>query len=308
MLYSESGVVMSNQFARSLACSIDLPLFAQNILDIKSNDLQDCCRLIHAAEMELQQYHSQSTQKDSSLRAPGYKGPKQREKLLERIYHELTTLPRLGDDDAIKLGVGGAMPKDGPRAERQAYFITGLPASGKSGIASKLADWTGAVILDSDYAKRKFPEYLKYTAGASLVHEESAQVTFYEQAQNLLGFCVSNDYNFVMPRIGNDICAVKDLAEKLQEFSYQCHLICVDLDRQKATTRAYSRYVSTHRYVPLSMIFDIFSNEPLLNYHKTRQMKPDYLHGYCQISTDVALGCKPVIMECDNMEFIREIF
>ena len=79
------------------------------------------------------------------------------------------------DDDKIKLGVGGCLPlPDGHlNNDKQFYIVIGLPASGKSSISAKIADATGSAVLDSDFAKRKLPEFREKDNGASLVHKES---------------------------------------------------------------------------------------------------------------------------------------
>ncbi len=41
-----------------------------------------------------------------------------------------------------------------------------------------IADHYGALILDSDFAKRKLPELDGYPWGAAVVHEESSDIVF----------------------------------------------------------------------------------------------------------------------------------
>lgn len=69
--------------------------------------------------------------------------------------------------DAIK-GLGsysGDGPDGKPRYDnpvrrgKQLHLLLGLPASGKSTIADKISEATGARILDSDMAKEMIPEY-----------------------------------------------------------------------------------------------------------------------------------------------------
>jgi hypothetical protein len=83
-------------------------------------------------------------------------------------------------DDHIKLGKGGAVPQNLMRS-KDACVLIGLPASGKSTIARRFATEYGAIILDSDFAKRKLPEFPNYPWGASIVHEESAKIIFGEE-------------------------------------------------------------------------------------------------------------------------------
>jgi hypothetical protein len=58
---------------------------------------------------------------------------------------------------------------------RQAYLVTGPPAAGKSTIANPLASQTRSLIVDSDMAKAKLPEYGN-GEGAMATHAESATI------------------------------------------------------------------------------------------------------------------------------------
>ena len=64
-----------------------------------------------------------------------YYNEEDRETLREQIVSELIYLERLDDDEKIKLGFGGARPKEVKR-DKTALIITGPPASGKSKVAS----------------------------------------------------------------------------------------------------------------------------------------------------------------------------
>ncbi|HCW54245.1 MAG TPA: hypothetical protein DG753_11030, partial [Clostridium sp.] len=71
---------------------------------------------------------------------------------------------------------------------------------------------------------------------------------------------------------------------------------------------AYNRYRETKRYVPLSLIFDGYSNQPTLNYFKIKQMKNNIFAGFAQISTDVAVNEEPILLEEENLEILSELF
>jgi len=177
------------------------------------------------------------------------------------------------------LGNGGAKPKVGePRRERNAYLVTGLPASGKSTLVNRIADDLGAMIVDSDYAKRKFPEF-QSPAGAQLVHEESAMIVEggenedeedEEENPSLLGYCTDQGFNIVMPKIGHDPSSLITLRDALRSSGYNVHLTTVVLPRRDATVRAIDRFMQTKRYVPLGRIFDYYANDPALTYYRFR--------------------------------------
>lgn len=105
-------------------------------------------------------------------------------KLRRQIIHELFTWKRLDNDDDIRLGKGGALPDSGVKKERKAYILIGPPASGKSTVANRIAEKEGAIILDSDYAKRKLPEF-EYECGATLVRDEKCRDVFFSGQCNV---------------------------------------------------------------------------------------------------------------------------
>lgn len=90
------------------------------------------------------------------------------------------------------------------------YYIIGLPASGKSSLTNLLSDNNGAVILDSDMAKRKLPEYDNIDGGASLVSEESSAIIMSHKRQNLLSTCVEAGMNIIIPKIGHTLEGIID--------------------------------------------------------------------------------------------------
>jgi len=224
-----------------------------------------------------------------------YRFEADRWKLRKRVIDELLTNERLDDDEAIRLGKGGALPRTGIRQEKRAYLVIGLPASGKSGISNMIADDNHAIILDSDYAKRKLPEYHELPWGASLVHSESSQiVTGFNPNPHkiaaLQSLCIQNGYNIVIPTIGQDAERLIDLASAFKGIGYEVHLTLVALPRREATIRALRRYHRTDRYVPLGMIFDDFGNDPTLTYYVLRCKKPQLFASLGAISTNVGLG------------------
>jgi predicted ABC-type ATPase len=236
-----------------------------------------------------------------------YKTETDRWTLRKNIIDELITEVRLDDDDEICLGKGGALPKTGVKAEKKAYFVIGLPASGKSGISSTIADKYQAVIIDSDYAKRKLPEFHKLPWGASLVHLESSQIIsgFRDNPKRIMALqtrSIYNGYNIVVPTIGNKSEKLIEAAEELTSLGYEVHLTLVALPKREATVRAIRRYNKSGRYVPLGMIFDDFGNDPSLTYYLLKCERMDLFKSFGAVSTDVELG-EPYVainLEGDN--------
>lgn len=238
-------------------------------------------------------------------RLPAYATDESRWQLRTKIVEELLTLERLVDDEKINLGVGGAIPVGGARSQKKAFIIIGLPASGKSGIANRIADEYSAIILDSDYAKRKLPEFGGFKSGASLVHAESGGIVFPgkmtidQPFETLSEKVIKLGMNFVYPTVGQDYVSLIKYADSLKNSAgYEVHLILVNLDRQKATHRAIERYIKTNRYVPLGLIFDCYSNEPTLNYYYAKQRESELFASFGEVSTDVPYGDGP---KCANL-------
>ena len=138
--------------------------FAKDVLEIKErNLLSKACTKIISAEFEWLRFSNHCTLTSDDFRDPQYSSAESREELREIIIRELLTQKRLPNDDDIELGKGGILPITGDiREEKNAYYIIGLPASGKSSIAGRIADFSHSAILDNDYAKRKLPEYDSY--------------------------------------------------------------------------------------------------------------------------------------------------
>lgn len=224
-----------------------------------------------------------------------------RNKLRLKIVEELLIQKRLKSDEDILLGKGGSAPRKELQQNSEAYIIIGLPASGKSSIANEISDNYGCFILDSDYAKRKIPEYHNLQFGASLVHEESADIIFGEEKKtgykSLLEHISEYNINCVIPKIGSDVDSILNLNKILKVYGYKSHLILVELDRVKSTQRALDRFLDTSRYIPLGLIFDDYSNNPSLSYYKLKSKHKTKFQSFGIINTDVPRKSKPTIVE-----------
>ena len=294
---------------RNLSTDMQVEHFVDNILQIEDvKQKKEAINLITAAERNMKDYSKLPTLTHEDNRDFEYRDGRTREKLRRQIFDELKERKRLRSDDNIKLGRGGAKPQTDLKSEGKAFYIIGPPASGKSTIANQLADLAGAYILDSDYAKRKLPEYDNQIGAASLVHEESDALVFSYSNYNLLEYCVRNRYNMVIPKIGHRRDGILKFASSLKNAGYSVYLVSIELDRVKATQRAYYRFKKSGRYVPLSLVFDYYANEPTLNYFKILQQHKDAFAGYAQISTDVPIGKQPMLVENGEIKEVAELF
>ena len=291
---------MSQNYARLLNDQDLVEHFLSKVLDFDYSKLESIIYDIIAGEQGLVDLdiHSQ-TLNTTKFRDRRFKDHQKRWDLREQIIEELLTYKRPEDDDDLKLGNNtGAMPRSEIKAEKQAYILIGLPASGKSGISNKVADEYGAVILDSDFAKRKLPEFANYASGATVVHEESSQIVFGfsenpRSISSVFEIALSNQYNLVVPKIGQSPKGIISLAETLKKVGYDVHLTLISLLKRDATIRAIHRFHETKRYVPLGLIFDGYGNDPCLTYHVIKNKLPALFASFGAISTSVPRGKEP---------------
>lgn len=277
-------------YLRPLADNVVSKEFVEGVLGFTDKKkINKATTNIMQAELYFASMKLKPTLKYKEYRSPTHSDDSARRTLRDKIARELIEKVRLDDDNKIRMGHGGALPQTEVCKNKQAFIITGLPASGKSGIANIIAEANGAVILDSDYAKRKFPEF-KEPYGAHVLHEESKVVIQGNlsdpEALSLEVYCLQEGCNVVIPKIGDDAKSLCRLATFYQEQGYTVHLTLVSLDRQQATIRAYHRFVTSKRYVPLSLIFDVYSNNPTIVYFRLKQAFASLFASFGEVSTE----------------------
>lgn len=265
---------------------------------------------IRTGEAELANYkESEGTLNMKENRVREHYSDSDRWNLRKQIVNELFSVVRLKKDDFITLGNGGALPSTEVKKDRKAIIVIGLPASGKSGISDIIADEYGAIILDSDYAKRKLPEFKDTPSGASLVHLESDAIIYGtdnepDDFKPLIELCCDEKINIVLPKIGHSYRSIQDLALTLKNvYDYEVHLLLVSLDKRLATNRAIERFMDSERYVPLSLIFDGYGNEPILSFYRLKDKtynNADIFKSFGKISTDVKKDTDPIVIYCED--------
>ena len=103
-----------------------------------------------------------------------------------------------------------------------------MPASGKSTIANPLVEQNGAILIDSDEAKEKLPEFANGTL-ATAVHEESSKI-----ADSILMRAIQNNDNIVMPVVGKTMESLQRKINHFKAADYEVNLEYVDLPVEKA--------------------------------------------------------------------------
>ena len=177
--------------------------------------------------------------------------------------------------------------KGAKKQERQAYIIVGLPASGKSSMANPLEVETGSLIIDSDMAKERLPEFIESNGQrADQVHLESQIIS-----EEVLKIAMQNGDNMILPIVGKSEKSIMSKYDRLKAAGYDVHLRLVDLPIEKTIERAVNRFRETGRLVPIDYITNEVGYRPVQNY--VIMEKKGIFASYEAISTDVKYGEKP---------------
>lgn len=173
----------------------------------------------------------------------------------------------------------------------EAWIVLGPPAAGKSKVfADPIAKKNGAMILDSDNAKRMLPEF-QGGRNAGAVHEEAAQIA----DERVFKRAVLAGDNLVLPRVGKTLKGQIELAETLKAAGYKVHLLYNDLPPEKAAARAAKRFLETGRFVDPHYVLNIVGTKPRETYDALK--KHPAIADYAAYSNDVAKGEPAVFLE-----------
>lgn len=258
-----------------------------NIVDILTDNAclaETLTEKIYFCELQSQLLSEHSTYRSIKYRDKAYKGFNERCALREQILNELISCRVLYNESDICLGRGGCRPTTSS-ASHKFFQIIGLPGSGKSYVANALSSRAGAYVVDSDFAKRKFPEFLSNKFASSLLHEESNEITYSKHENSVFTYCLKCGYSMVMPRIGHSLEGLKSYFMLGKKFGYDIYLIFMDISLNESVICSYKRFYSTGRYTPLSKIKYEYGALPKKNYDLIK--RNDYIAGYVRIKTDL---------------------
>ena len=195
---------------------------------------------------------------------------------------------KLRREIADKLYGDGAAKKEG-----KVWLVLGVPASGKSTFSDPLVEREGALLIDSDEAKKMLPEFSNgLLAGA--VHEESAAI-----ADAAIKRAVVNRDNLVLPLVGKTMSNLQEKIGGLKEAGYEVNLIYVDLPVEKAIERTKARFRHTGRLVPPDYLHKV-GLKPRENYDKLKVTKE--VDSYEAWDNNVNKGDNPIPLEQGTRE------
>ena len=177
----------------------------------------------------------------------------------------------------------GAAKKEG-----KVWLVLGVPASGKSTFSDPLIEKEGALLIDSDEAKKLLPEFSNGLL-AGVVHEESAAI-----ANAIVKRAVRNRDNLILPLVGKTFSSLQERVNVLKEAGYEVNLIYVDLPIEKAIERTKARFRETGRLVSPNYLHNV-GLKPKQNYDKIKTKRE--VDSYEAWSNDVHYGDNPIPLE-----------
>ena len=175
--------------------------------------------------------------------------------------------------------------------KREVFIIVGAPASGKSTFADALIEEKGALLIDSDEAKKRLPEFSNGLLSAA-VHSESSNI-----ADAVLARAIDNGDNIVMPLVGKTYDHLEERVDKFKEAGYTVKLIYIDLPVAKAIQRAETRFKETGRFISPEYLKSV-GLKPKQNYDKLKNTKR--VDSYEAWSNDVPRGNRPILIESSS--------
>lgn len=130
--------------------------------------------------------------------------------------------------------------------KKKAIFTAGLPGAGKSSVVNKLLGHSGIKIIDVDkfymldVAKGKEPgDYEKYS----------------EKAGKLINMATSQDKSVILDGTGTNVARYAETKKTLEDMGYQCMLLYVATDLERAEERAQARAEATGRTVDVASYY-----------------------------------------------------
>lgn len=176
--------------------------------------------------------------------------------------------------------------------DREAVLVVGLPSSGKStAVADELLKTYNAVEMDNDKIKPLFSKEYDNGKGANRVQDASSYVS----ENMVMPKLTDKGTNLVIPVVGKSEKSLMAKIDLLKSKDYDVKIVSVELDKEKALNRAYSRYIDKGRYVSLKYIGGIDENNIKANYETAK--KSGNVSGWQVVDNNVKYGEKAKVKE-----------
>lgn len=218
--------VHSKEYSRVLSDYNHAASFLRNSLhlneEISEHEFDEAVMAVASVEMGTERVLGENTLNSRAYRLPSYITDDSRVKLRKQIFDELKSKKRLDDDEKITLGKGGAIPKTPLQKNRQAFYVIGLPASGKSEISS-IQEQKKAV--RDGYDMDILPSDLATYGGAAKKLLQDLQSR--NERYFLLTFLVLN-YGDTKRKLENDVFRTAGVAQK-----HNCTLTRLDFQQER---------------------------------------------------------------------------
>lgn len=265
---------------------VDKQYIANKIVDNLIYDKKEKPHLIekiYHLELESKLLFNYSTYQSHIFRNLKYKDSSDRNALKRKILKELIFFDVPISEENICFGSGGCAPSF--VTKHNFFQIIGLPGSGKTYMANIISKKYGAYLVDSDFAKRKFPEFESFSCSSSLLHEEANELTYSLERNSLFKYCIQNRFSMVVPRIGYLYESLSNTLKSIKKTGYNVYLILMDINSIESIKNCYKRYVKTGRYIPLLKILNDCGSLPKKNYDLIK--KYNYISGYALITSNL---------------------
>ncbi len=183
--------------------------------------------------------------------------------------------------------------------DKRIDIVIGVPGAGKtSTMVNTLSQFHKSLIIDSDMAKVLIPEY-DHGKGANIVHEESSQIS-----KALLEKAIGEDYNIVLPIVGNNIDNLRLLRDSLINLGYELHLHLMELEPEIAAQRAIERFETDGRFIDPDYIINKVGWSPSENYEM--MLQEGGFISYEKYSNNVPKGERPKFISSHKGNYIGE--
>jgi len=207
----------------------------------------------------------------------------------------LSSVDELFDKYNALLGDKGYQAGKNAKQERKVVITTGLPASGKS-ITGEKNDILAGLEIDSDIAKKLFPEYVKDPTMVSVVHSMSAVIR-----DVILEEAIKKGYNLSIPTVGSK--GNMDYFLKLfKDNGYDVQIANISVPFNQNVARSITRMVQTGRLTDFPVLTKNLGSQRKVFDDIVKDFKQNGknsgISGYCYI--DNTIKHKPIEMEKFN--------